>query len=115
MKKVYHLGKCTTCQRILEELNWDENTQEIRSEKITEKQLSEMAILAGSYEALFSRKAIKYKTMKLKEKMLSEADYKQLILEEDTFLKRPVFLIDGAIFIGNSKKTIEAVQTALHE
>ena len=47
--------------------------------------------------------------------MLSEADYKQLILEEDTFLKRPVFLIDGAIFIGNTKKTIEAVQTALHE
>ncbi len=115
MKKVYHLGKCTTCQRILEELNWDEKTQEIRSEKITEKQLNEMAILAGSYEALFSRKAIKYKTMKLKGKMLSEADYKQLILEEDTFLKRPVFLIDGAIFIGNTKKTIEAVQTALHE
>ncbi|MBJ10254.1 MAG: hypothetical protein CMP66_02175 [Flavobacteriales bacterium] len=115
MKKVYHLGRCTTCQRILEELNWDEKTQEIRSEKITEKQLNEMAILAGSYEALFSRKAIKYKTMKLKGKMLSEADYKQLILEEDTFLKRPVFLIDGAIFIGNTKKTIEAVQTALHE
>ena len=113
MKKVYHLGKCTTCQGILEELNWDEETQEIRSEKITEKQLDEMAVLAGSYEALFSRRAIKYKT--LKEKTLCEADYKQLILEEDTFLKRPVFLIDGVIFIGNTKKTVEAVQAALHE
>jgi len=113
MKKVYHLEKCATCQRILEELNWDDETQEIRSEKITEKQLNEMAVLAGSYEALFSRRAIKYKT--LKEKTLSEADYKQLILEEDTFLKRPVFLIDGAIFIGNTKKTVEAVQAALHE
>ena len=70
MKKVYHLGKCATCQRILEELNWDEETQEIRSEKITEKQLNEMAVLAGSYEALFSRRAIKYKTMRLKEKIL---------------------------------------------
>ena len=115
MKKVYHLGKCTTCQRILKELNWNEKTQEIRTEKITEKQLDEMAVLAGSYEALFSRRAIKYKTLKLKEKILSEADYKQLILEEDTFLKRPVFLIDGAIFIGNTKKTIEAVQAALNE
>ncbi len=115
MKKVYFLGKCATCQRILEELNWDEQTQEIRSEKITEEQLNEMAILAGSYEALFSRRAIKYKTMKLKEKILNEADYKQLILEEDTFLKRPVFLIDGAIFIGNTKKTLEAVKAALHE
>ena len=44
MKKAYHLGKCNTCQRILEELNWDEETQEIRSEKITEKQLDEMAV-----------------------------------------------------------------------
>ena len=115
MKKVYHLGKCTTCQRILEEFNWDGETQEIRSKKITEKQLDEMAVLAGSYEALFSRRAIKYKNMKLKEKTLSEADYKQLILEEDTFLKRPVFLINGAIFIGNAKKTLEAVQEILYE
>tara|TARA_B100000900_G_scaffold357216_1_gene327377 strand:- start:4004 stop:4351 length:348 start_codon:yes stop_codon:yes gene_type:complete len=115
MKKVYHLEKCSTCKRILKELNWDEETQEIRAEKITEKQLDEMAALASSYEALFSRRAIKYKTLKLKEKILSEADYKQLILEYDTFLKRPVFLIDGAIFIGNTKKTVEAVQAALHE
>ena len=74
-----------------------------------------MANLAGSYEALFSRRAIKYKTMKLKEKILTEAYYKQLILEEDTFLKRPVFLIERAIFIGNTKKTVEAVQIALNE
>ena len=53
--------------------------------------------------------------MGLKEKVLQEDDYKRLILEEDTFLKRPVFLIDGAIFIGNTKKTLEAVQAALHE
>jgi arsenate reductase len=115
MKKVYHLGKCSTCKGILEELNWSGEVQEIRSEKITEQQLDEMAALAGSYEALFSRRAIKYKSMKLKEKTLSEADYRQLILEEDTFLKRPVFLIDRSIFIGNTKKTIEAVQSALNE
>ena len=113
MKKVYHLGKCTTCQSILEELNWGEETQEIRSEKITKKQLDEMAVLSGSYEALFSRRAIEYK--KMKEKILSEADYKQLILEEDTFLKRPIFSIDGSFFIGNTKKTVEAVQAALYE
>ena len=115
MKKAYHLDKCSTCQRILSELNWKGESQEIRSEKITEKQLDEMAILAGSYEALFSRRAIKYKTMGLKNQNLKEADYKQLILTDDTFLKRPVFLIDGTIFIGNTKKTVEAVQVALNE
>ena len=62
-----------------------------------------MSKLAGSYEALFSRRAIKYKSMGLKEKVLLEDDYKQLILEEDTFLKRPVFIVEDEIFIGNSK------------
>ena len=113
MKKAYHLGNCNTCQRILDELNWDGERQEIRSEKITESQLDEMAQMAGSYESLFSRRAIKYKTMGLKEKALNEADYKSLILEEDTFLKRPIFIIDQEIFIGNSKKVVEAVQQAL--
>jgi len=115
MKKVYHLGKCNTCQRILEELSWDGDHQEIRAEKITEMQLNEMAQLAGSFEALFSRRAIKYKSMKLKDKLLSETDYKNLILEEDTFLKRPVFIINEQIFIGNAKKVVEAVQTTLEE
>lgn len=115
MKKVYHLGKCSSCQNILASVNWQGDAQEIRSEKITEAQLDQMAAMAGSYEALFSRRAIKYKSMGLKNKSLSEADYKQLILEEDTFLKRPVFILDDQIFIGNSKKTVEALQTALNE
>ena len=115
MKKVYHLGKCSTCQRILTDLNWEDEKQEIRSEKITPEQMDEMAQLAGSYEALFSRRAIKYKALGLKEQSLTEQDYRQLILEEDTFLKRPVFLINQQIFIGNTKKVVETVQIALNE
>ena len=115
MKKAYHLQNCTTCQRILKELEWDNETQEIRSEKITSSQLEKMANLAGSYEALFSRRAIKYKTMGLKNKSLSESDYKQLILEEDTFLKRPVFIVEDEIFIGNSKSVIETLKQKLRD
>ena len=115
MKKAYHLSQCSTCQRILKEVNWQEATQNIREEKITEHQIDEMAKLAGSYEALFSRRAIKYKSMGLKDKVLSEQDYKQLILEEDTFLKRPVFIVGKQIFIGNSKRTIQALISALNE
>lgn len=115
MKKAYHLAQCSTCQRILKEVNWQYETQNIREEKISEKQIDEMANLSGSYESLFSRRAIKYKSMGLKDKPLSENDYKQLILEEDTFLKRPVFIVDDAIFIGNSKKTIEALLKHLNE
>tara|TARA_B110000014_G_C19994114_1_gene514984 strand:- start:206 stop:553 length:348 start_codon:yes stop_codon:yes gene_type:complete len=115
MKKAYHLGKCSTCQRILKELEWNGKLQEIRTERISETQLDEMAQLAGSYESLFSRRAIKYKTMKLKDRCLEESDYKKLLLKEDTFLKRPVFIIEDQIFIGNTKKVIEEVVACLEK
>ncbi len=114
MKKIYHLGTCSTCIRILKSLPLDGVTlQDIKTEKITSTQIEEMAKLAGSYEALFSRRAMKYKSMGLKDKNLSEEDYKKLILEEYTFLKRPVAIINNQIFIGNSKSNVEALQKAL--
>lgn len=115
MKKVYHLEKCSTCQRILKEVNWIYNKQEIRSEKITEDQIDYMASLSGSYQALFSKRAIKYRTLNLKEKNLVEKDYRKYILEDDTFLKRPVFIFEDQIFIGNSKNTIESLKNKLDE
>ena len=87
--------------------------QDIKTEKITAKQLDEMKKLSGSYESLFSRIALKYKSLGLKDKKLAEPDYKKYILEEYTFLKRPVMIIDGEIFIGNSKSVIELARKAL--
>ena len=45
--------------------------------------------------------------------MTTENDYRKLIQEEYTFLKRPVFIVDNQIFIGNSKKVIEALHNQL--
>ena len=87
--------------------------QNIKEDKITEAQLDAMAEQAGSYEFLFSRRAMKYRAMGLQNKDLTEADYRQLILEEYTFLKRPVIFIDEEIFVGNAKKTVEAAKAAL--
>lgn len=99
----------------MNELNIGEEfiQQDIKKEKITPAQLDEMQKLAGSYEALFSRVSRKYKALGLKDVSLTEEDYRNYILEEYTFLKRPVFLIDGAIFIGNSKKTQAAIADKL--
>jgi arsenate reductase len=83
--------------------------QDIKSEKLTISQIEEMFILSGSYDSLFSRRAMKYKSMELKGKNLSEVDYKKLILDEYTFLKRPVIIIEGKIFVGNSKKVVASV------
>lgn len=117
MKKVYHLANCTTCQRILKELKpgKEYQLQDIKSEPITAPQLDEMAKMAGSYEALFSRIALKYRAMGLNEMTLSEKDYRKYILQEYTFLKRPVIIIGKQIFIGNSPKNIAAAKEAMKE
>jgi arsenate reductase (glutaredoxin) len=113
--KIYYLASCDTCRKIIKSLpNTDKlEFQDIRQNPITEQQLDEMYQLSGSYEALFSRKAQLYKSMDLKSKNLTEADYKNYILEHYTFLSRPVFIIDGKIYIGNSQKNITEVIKAL--
>lgn len=116
MKKAYHLANCTTCQAIIKETAVDKKgftMQNIKEEKITAAQLEEMKKMAGSYEALFSRRALKYKELGLKDKKLEEKDYRKLILEEYTFLKRPVVIAGDKIFIGNEKKNVEALKLAV--
>ena len=115
MKKVYYLKTCSTCIRILKALNLSSDfiLQDIKTEPISVKQLEHMKSLSGSYEALFSKRAKRYKEMDLKNQNLEERDYKQHILDHYTFLSRPVFIINDAIFIGNSKKNIELVKAAI--
>lgn len=116
MKKIYHLSTCDTCKRILKELNPPSSfiIQDIKENRITEEQLDEMQELAGSYEALFSKRARLYKERDLKNKDLDERGYKNLILEHYTFLKRPVIINNDKIFIGNSKKTAAAAKDSIH-
>lgn len=115
MKKIYHLATCSTCQRILKQwkVSVDIQLQDIKTEKITPKQIDEMARLAGSYEALFSRVALKYRSLGLNTKKLNEKDFRKYILEEYTFLKRPVLIVDSEIFIGNFPKNVKAAEECL--
>lgn len=116
MKKIYYMGKCTTSQAIIKETGItkdDFEMQDIKFEKITPAQLEEMKNMAGSFEALFSRRALKYKEWKLKDKKFTEKDYRQYILDEYTFLKRPVVIINQKIFVGSEKKTVAALKREL--
>lgn len=115
MKKVYFLQTCDTCRRILKEVNLDGFVkQEIKANPVTVAQLEEMRKLTDSYESLFNKRAKLYREMDLKNQNLTEADYKQYILDEYTFLKRPVFIVDNQIFIGNSKKVVESLKALLN-
>ncbi len=123
MKKIYHLGNCTTCQSIIKKTGIDNKDfvmQDIKfvrkdsfGEKITGSQLDGMKMMTGSFEALFSRRALKYKELGLKDKLLTEKDYRNYILNEYTFLKRPVVIIDDKIFVGSEKKNVEALKKAV--
>ena len=116
MKKIYYLSTCSTCSRIITELglrNKKFEFQDIKTEKISASQLSEMKKMAGGYETLFSKVALKYRALGLDKMKLGEDDYKKYILEEYTFLKRPVIIIKDKIFVGNSKNNIAAVKADL--
>jgi len=115
MNKIYYLASCDTCRKIIKSLpeGHDLVFHDIKQNPISAEELEEMHKLSGSYEALFSRKAQLYKSMDLKNKSLTEDDYKKHILEHYTFLSRPVFIINNHIYIGNSQQNILQVMKAL--
>ena len=115
MKKVYYLKTCDTCKRIMKEVHVDDTfeLQNVKEKLITETELDVLKSFSGSYESLFNKRSNVYKSEGLKEKELSEEEIKAYILKEYTLLKRPVFLFDDIIFVGNAKKEIEALKEYL--
>ncbi len=112
MKKVFYLNSCDTCRKILARFDlkgWE--LREIKKEPITAVELEDMRRLTGSYEDLFSKKSTQIKLRELNLKELKEDDFKELLLDHYTFLKRPVFLTDKEIFIGNDKKNLDNLKT----
>jgi len=115
MKRIYHLSSCSTCQRILKEINpsSDFDLIDIKATNIDATTLDWIAGKVGSYEALFSKRAMKYKSMGLNEMSLTEADYRKYMLEEYTFLKRPFIINNEEVFIGNAQKTVDAAKSSV--
>jgi len=114
MKKVYYLSTCSTCKKIMNDLDLsDFIKQDIKYNPITRSQLESLYNINSSYEALFSKRSKKYFSLSLKYKNLKEDDFKELILQEYTFLKRPVFILDKNIFVGNSKENIRELRENL--
>lgn len=116
MKKVFYLKTCGTCKKIMAEFdlsNWE--LREIKSKPISEEELAEMYQLTQSYEALFSKKSTQIKARAIDVKSLTEEDFKDLILDHYSFLKRPVFISDQTIFAGSDKKNLEELRLFFEE
>ncbi|MBT3588206.1 MAG: hypothetical protein HN507_06100 [Flavobacteriaceae bacterium] len=115
MKKIYYLSTCDTNKRILKELNLPKDfiKQDLKINPVSEKELEELYQFSKSYEALINKRARLYNEHNLKDKVTKEADYKKLLLEHYTFLKRPILINENEIFIGNSKKVVAAAKESL--
>jgi len=106
-KVVYYLSTCDTCKKIMGQLDLEDFDKiDIKNNPLTEPQLLELYVITESYEELFNKRAKKFREEGLNQQELTENDYKKLLLDEYTFLKRPVFLINGELHVGNAKKTV---------
>lgn len=113
MKKIYYLSTCDTNKRILHQLNPGKEVElvDIKQNNIDAETLDWIKEKIGSYEALFSKKAIKYRSLGLNTMDLKEEDYRKYMLEEYTFLKRPFIILEDKVFVGNAKKTVEEAKS----
>ncbi|MDR0801884.1 ArsC/Spx/MgsR family protein [Fluviicola sp.] len=112
MRRFYYLSSCDTCQKIMKALNLPSDVEliDIKQTNIDAKTLDWLKEKVGSYEGMFSKRAMKFRSMGLHEMKLTEADYRKYMLEEYTFLKRPFIIYDDHIWIGNAKKEIESAR-----
>ena len=115
MRTIYYLPHCTTCQKVLAKLNKGEGFElrNIKEKGLLAKEVDFLKKKVGSYEAFFSRRAMKFRSMGLKEMELNEKDYRKYMLEEYTFLKRPTVVIDDEVFVCTTKKAVEAAMAKL--
>ena len=122
--RIWHLATCNTCKRILSGLPDGIPLQDVRTQPLTEAQLDRMVELAGGVAPLFSKRARKYRELGLHERQPSDLELRALLLEHDTFLKRPVAIVsDGdpmdpkhaaRIYIGSSKGVVTELDKALN-
>lgn len=122
--RIWHLASCSTCKRILATLPDTVERQDVRTQPLSPEQLDRMVELAGGVAPLFSKRARKYRELGLHERQPSDAELRALLLEHDTFLKRPVAIVsDGdpldpkhaaRIYIGSSKGVVTALDKALN-
>jgi len=113
----YYLKSCDTCRRIQKKLDLPDSVSliNIKENPLNSEQLAALFLKTNSYAALFNSRAQLLRKRGLKTSALSEENMRDLLLEHYSFLKRPVLIYQGELFIGNAPATIAAAEKALHE
>lgn len=104
----YWLPGCSTCVKAKNHLERhglrDLALRDIKENPLSREEVENLARLVGGAGELFSRRAVKYREMKLGERALSDAEMLDLMAEEYTFLKRPVLVYKGKAIAGFFEK-----------
>lgn len=85
--------------------------REIKSNPITPSELEQIKAHFSSYEELFNKRAVKFRS--IDSSSFEDSDYKKLLLSDYTFLKRPVLLLADKAIAGNSTKSIRQMDCAM--
>ena len=108
----YWLPNCSTCQKAL---GWLERRgvkiskmRDIKDEPLTRQEVESLAKMLGGPAELFSKRAIRYRELKLNEREVLPAEMLELMTDEYTFLKRPIVVIGGHAIAGFFEKSFES-------
>ena len=104
----YWLPACSTCKKAKSHIERhgirDFELRDIKENPLSREEVAQLAKMLGGASELFSRRAIKYREMKLNERELSETEMLDLMADEYTFLKRPVLVFKGKAIAGFFEK-----------
>jgi arsenate reductase (glutaredoxin) len=109
IERFYWLPYCSTCikaeQHLLNKGATIAKHINVKEEKVTREELLELCQVLGGVDKLFSKRAMKFRAWGLHEKTLTDEDMLNYMLEEYTFIKRPVLVTkDKRVLSGFSAK-----------
>lgn len=100
----YWLPTCSTCQKAKRRLDRHNvkvtKFRDIKEEPLSREEVEKLVKMLGGASELFSKRAVKYREMKLAQRDLSEEEMIDLMAEEYTFLKRPILVKNGIAMAG---------------
>lgn len=110
----YWLPYCSTCvkaeQHLLSKGGTIKHYVNLKEEPLSRETVLKLCELIGGPEKLFSKRAMKYRSMGLDKMTLSDEDLVNYICQEYTFIKRPVLVTaDQKILAGFSAKQYDAL------
>ena len=88
---------------------------DIKYNPVTPDQIEQIYSLTRSYSFLINKRAKLFKERNINPNNLSEENAKKLLDDHYTFLKRPILIYNGKIFVGNSNQVIEMAKKHINE